>query len=170
MIRRKKKGQMPSQMFMYILSMIIIGLMIYLSMKWMGSLFRTQEDISVAQIKIDMENAFEKIKYNYGSWKFEEFSVPSGINKVCFLDEGMGKSGQYRDKGLCNEGHDDYDPLICDAWEGGLQNVAFDPRIDVPVYISDVKVGGEGYLCQEVDSGKIKVKLTGLGNAVKVSS
>ena len=87
---RRKKAQIESQMFIYIFTLIVIGLLLYLGVKWLIDLSNKGNQVNVAQLKVDMENAFEEIKYNYGSWRYEEFLIPNGVNKICFLDKVPG--------------------------------------------------------------------------------
>lgn len=169
-----KKSQIPSQMFTYIFILIVIGMLLFFGIRWLGSIMNKEEQISMAKVKVDMENSFEEIKYNYGSWSYEEFNIPSEARKVCFLDKGYsnnGGEGYYQNTDLCTSGTDDFDPLICDAWGAQDQNIVFDP-IDamggMSIDVRDVEVDG-GYICFNNTNGRIKAKLTGKGDAVKVS-
>ena len=168
-----RKAQIPSQMFTYIFVLLVIGMLMFFGVKWIGSIMDKEEQISNAKVKINMENAFEEIKHNYGSWENEEFRVPGKVNRVCFLDKGysqQGGEGFYEYTDLCTSGTDDYDPLICDAWGAEDQNVVFDPMdaVEISVDVRDVEVDG-GYLCVNNTNGRIRVKLTGKGDVVKVS-
>jgi hypothetical protein len=164
---RKAQAQ---QVFIYLLTIIIIGLMFFFGIKWMGKLWEQHDKINVVQLKVDMETAFNKIRTNYGSQQMHEFRIPGDITKVCFIDQSqyLGKSS----KGLCSAGSPDYEPIMCDLWDGiGDENVLFSPAelIESPIYVKDVRIGGDGYICYKVSNNRIKVRLTGLGDSVKVS-
>ncbi|MGM5481853.1 MAG: hypothetical protein ACQESF_00175 [Nanobdellota archaeon] len=164
------KAQIPSQMFTYILTLLVIGMMLFLGVKWLGSLMDKSEDISMAKTKVEMESAFEKIKTNFGSWEYKEFRIPSEATRVCFLDRNYAKNGDYKSTGICTEGNSDYNPIICEAWGAETQSIVFEPMdaMEMTVDVNYVEVEG-GYICFKNENGVIRVKLTGKGNAVKVS-
>jgi len=140
----------------------------------MGKLWSHQDEINVVQLKVDMENSFDKIRSNYGSAKTEEFKIPGKINKVCFVEQGYFKNNPGANKndiGLCKSGHKDYEPMMCEFWDGeSSENVFFKPSLETGIYVKDIRIGsGEGYQCFDVERGYITVKLVGLGDAVKIS-
>lgn len=164
---KMKRAQGPSQMFVYIITLIVIGLMLYMSVKWIGGIQSTAKEIDVASLKSDLENSFESIKYKPYSMSTESFVIPDGINTVCFLDATF---PQKMLRPICDPGNNsEFDPLMCNDWHDN-QSVVFRPSdiVTRPIYLEDVRVG-EGYLCFEVQQGKINVRLEGKGNAVKVT-
>lgn len=166
-----KRAQIPSQMFTYILTMLVIGMLLFLGVKWVGTIMDRGSDITMAKIKTDMEGAFEDIKYSYGSWKNEEFVLPSEVERVCFFDEEKRKDETYRNTDICTVDDDDYSPTICDSWGQEGSNIVFDPirSMDAEINVRDIEVDEPGYLCVNETNGRIKVKLTGQGDSVKVS-
>jgi hypothetical protein len=166
---KSKKGDV-GQVFIYILTILIMGLMLYFGVKWIVGLVTTQCDIGVAQMKIDLETSFEKKRPNTGSWENVEFYVPGCLNlkKVCFLDQSYQVINR-PDSGLCKLGEKDYNPMMCYAWNTE-ENILFDPPVSVSIYVKDIKVDSSvGYKCFPIEDNKFKVKLTGLGVSVRVS-
>ncbi len=167
-------------MFIYIMTMLLVGLTLYFGMKWILGIWRTSEKIEPVQLKADMEKVFEDYRYSYGQWGIEEFTIPSGIKRVCFVEKKINgrKAGQefnVDSEGLCNRASEDYDPLMCDSWKTyNSQSVLFDPmqKVDASVNIGNIDVAVKGssqhYLCIPVSDKKISVKLTGIGDAVRV--
>lgn len=171
---KSRKSQMPSQMFTYIFTLLVIGMLMFFGVKAIGYLIETFDDVTMVEAKKSIESAFEKIKSNYRSWQKKEFRVPDEVNRVCFLDkEYATEEGEdwYKNTGLCKKSSDDYAPLVCDAWGARDQNVVFTPidAMKVGVDVQYVKVESPGYLCVNNTNGKVVVKLTGEGDAVKVS-
>lgn len=166
-----KKAEIAGQVFIYLLTIVIMGLMFYFGVKWMIGLMNTTDDINTAQLKIDFETSFDSIRSNYASSKDEVFDVPSGTNKVCFVDEKYNNADK-RTAGLCDPANAvDYNPTMCNTWMlVEDSNIFFEPPIDVPIYIKNIDVEG-GYKCFVPDShaNTIRVKLIGLGDGVKVS-
>ncbi|MBN2457746.1 hypothetical protein JXB31_01285 [Candidatus Woesearchaeota archaeon] len=162
-----KKSQ-AQQIFIYLLTLLIIGLMMFFGLKWVWQIVNIEDEINVAQFRVDLENSFDKIRPNYGSWKYEVFDIPKGINKVCFVEHSK-YNDMKDDAGLCDPDNiTAYDPVMCYAWENGDENVLFDSTVVDSLQIKNLKVE-DGYLCLDVDSRKIRFKMRGLGDSVMVS-
>lgn len=168
---KKKKAQAENQVFIYLLTIIIIGLMFYFGIRWIMTLNHKTNEIAVVQLKVDLEKAFDEIRPSYLSSRYEEFNVPDGIKKICFVDQDNRERGRVKSKApLCDKTKADYDYMICNAWDGSKdENVFFEPTINSPVYLGKISIGVNGYLCKEVQNGKIGMKLTGLGDMVSIS-
>lgn len=176
MIRKNsKKSQVPAQMFTYILTILIIGLMLYFGVSWLGTLMEHSGSISTTQLKTNLEDSFEEMRGNFGSMREYQFLVPQGITTVCFLDrdesESAGGSVEALQAGdLCGK----Y-PLICEVWADPSQNIAFDPELDMPIEVRDVVIeDGDDELCEgkcickDTSNGRFSVRLVGKGDAVEV--
>ncbi len=167
-LTKMKKSQAESHMFVYIMTMVVIGVLLFLGTKWLLMLVDKGCDVEVIKMKKTIENQFEKIKYNRNSYEWVEFFIPcDDVEKVCFFDSEYAANGKYKTSGICTEGDDDFDLMLCDAWGTGETSIAFKPFLENTVYLEDVRVK-DGYLCLDVDLGKIKVKLVGLGDGVLV--
>jgi hypothetical protein len=171
-LRKTKKGD-AGQVFVYILTVLIMGLMLYFGVKWIIGLMSTTGEIEVAQLKIDLETSFEKIRPNTRSWQNVVFNVPEGLKKVCFVDSSYSLADK-KNSGLCQPATPanlDYNPIMCNAWKSNNdENIMFDPPVDKAIYIKDIKVdSSSGYKCFLVENNKFRVKLTGLGVGVRVS-
>jgi hypothetical protein len=167
-----KKGEV-GQVFIYILTILIMGLMLYFGIKWIMGLILIQDEIAVTQLKIDLEDSFNNIRSQTRSSENMVFNVPSGLKKVCFLDRTYPYLKK-QETDLCTLGKDDYNPLMCNAWTSNDvdESIFFDPPVSVAIYVKDIKVDPteHGYKCIAIDNNKFKVKLIGLGIYVRVSS
>lgn len=164
-VRSYRKAQVQSQVFVYILTMIVIGLLLYFGITWIGDLLATGETIGATQFKVNMENAFSNL--DYGSQRTEDFSVPEGIKRICFLDNTQPKD--IGNSALCLSGSDDYAPLICNLWKDNASAVGFSPAAETQIDIGPVKIGSPYFICFDTENrNRISLRLTGLGDRIKV--
>ncbi|MFW6013860.1 MAG: hypothetical protein ACOCQG_01685 [Candidatus Nanoarchaeia archaeon] len=168
-----KNAQIPAQMFTYILTLLIIGLMLYFGVSWIGTLMGHSESISDTRLKTQLDDAFEEMKGNYGSMREYDFRVPQGLRTVCFLDKEEGEEAGSVEALNAGDFCDDY-PLICEVWVDPSQNIAFEPSLDMPIEISDVEIAdGDGVcenkcMCKNITDGMFSVRLVGKGDTVEV--
>ena len=83
-MKRNKKAQ-TSEIFFFILAIVIIGLLLLFGVKYIMELGSKVNQIELVQFKTDLENSAEEYRPVYGKWKKLTFSVPVGILKVCFV-------------------------------------------------------------------------------------
>ena len=171
--KKHKKAQMQSQMFIYLLTILIIGFLLFLGFKWIGGISKMIHKIDVSKLTRDMKSTFSEYKSRPGSWKIATFDLPDGITKVCFTDLSIQKT-TIEHSSICTKGTKDYDALICDAWKDKTQNVFFFPRDKVESnvkidYIAVPKDNTKGYVCFDAVASKLTIKVKGTGNKVEVS-
>ncbi len=174
-IEKNKKAQVPAQMFTYILTLLIIGLMLYFGVGWLGDLISHADEIEEVQFKNQLENTFEEMKGDYGTMREESFRTPGDIQRVCFLDSDKGDDADSIAQ-LPDDICDDY-PMICDTWLDEGQNIAFYPDDEFDLYIdfADIEVDDgddfcEDYcVCRNVTDGRFSVTLIGRGDTVEVT-
>ena len=175
-MKRKSKGQIPSQMFTYILTLIIIGLMLYLGVGWIGDLMSQQRNIVEVRLKTGLENEFSALETSYNKMEVHEFEVPNDVERVCFMDQNFATQTNVDNQGICSEGDPDYNPVICDIWKNDPeQNVAFYPQLSSPIGVSNIDVEEEVagnnnyYMCTDISEGRFSVRLIGKGDSVEVT-
>ena len=153
-------------MFIYILSLIIIGLLLFFGIRWIGDLIDTTKVIDATKFKVDLENAFNSIRAQYGSSKIYEFVLPDGIDQICFVDSRVIPANQ----GICKATDDYYDPIMCDAWRDNTSSVLFSPPIQADIDVGLVEISDiRKDLCfKTVNSHRIKLRLIGLGDMVRI--
>ncbi len=158
-----KKADTASQAFIYIFTLFVIAFLLFMGVKWLLSLMALGEDINVSRVKIDLENSFDSIKTRYGSRAVKTFTIPNEVSVVCFFGES------YSGGDICDSLKDDYNPILCELGKDQGINVLFFPLGNIPIYLPDLEIADEDYLCFDVTNGKIKVRLQSLGNKVKIS-
>ncbi|MFW6013545.1 MAG: hypothetical protein ACOCQG_00060 [Candidatus Nanoarchaeia archaeon] len=161
-------------MFTYILTLLIIGLMLYFGVDWIFTLLGYFGLITDTQLKTQLDDAFEEMEGNYGSMREYDFRVPQGLRTVCFLDKEEGEeAGSVEALNDMDDFCGDY-PVICETWVDTSQNIAFEPPLDMRIEIRDVEivdgddVCNEKGICKNITDRMFSVSLVGKGDTVEV--
>lgn len=162
-----------SEIFSFILAILVIGLLLLFGVKYIIELGNRVSQIDLVIFKIDIERYADEIRPVYGKWKKIEMNIPAGINMVCFVEhETFTESPLYiLQEGICTKGHEDYNMLMCAAWQDDLtRNVYTKPfdELEVGIDIGSLEVGSvdEHYLCFDTSNNILKIKMTGKGDRV----
>ncbi len=185
----KKKSQAQSQVFFYILGVVIIGLIILYGFNTIRGFGKRAEQAMVIKFKTDLDSIVDTL--DYGSIKIQEFSLLG--RKVCFVDLDADAQDVSQHSNICKPPEEDdadkgdYDPLICDSWATtDAVNVFLDPPPDITLVFPKLKIDSNNdakqdavesncaedrcYICMDIgESGKIKLKFEGQGDSVLVS-
>jgi len=163
-----KKAQITNQVFIYILTVLIIGLLLFFGIKWIGDFVKGTDSFDEIQFIKNIENSFSGIQY--GSAINKNFHVPSGVDMVCFVDSDLPKP-EIRLRDLCLPGSEVYEPLICNGWLDNTSAILFAPPLEHDINIRPVRIEDpQKFLCfSTVKNNWVKVRLIGLGNRVKVT-
>ena len=169
-----RKGQ-TTQIFFFILAIIIIGLLLLFGVKSIMELGGKVEQIDLVRFKIDLESYAEEIGPVYGRWKKLEIDVPAGIERVCFVqyDDPEGDVWYKQYQGLCKNDNEDYNFLMCQAWQDDeSRNVYTEPfdKLDIGINLGNIEVGGvdDYYLCVDTSEHYMKIKMTGKGDKLLI--
>lgn len=171
-----KKAQ-TSEIFFFILAILIIGLLLLFGVKYIMELGNKVNQIELVQFKTDLESSADEIRPVYGKWRKLELSVPQGVEAVCFVQHDTYSAAPLyiQQQGLCLEGNDEYNFLMCNAWQDDpSRNVYTDPfdELEIGIFIEGLEVrqttamGDVYYLCTDTSSGVLQVKMTGKGDRV----
>lgn len=163
-----------SEIFFFILAIIIIGLLLLFGVKYIIELGTKVSQIDLVQFKTDLEGYADEIRPVYGKWKKIELTIPAGIDRVCFVQFPTTSDTFYiQDQGICQKDSADYDFLMCQAWQDDTtRNVYTDPfdELDIGIDLGAMDVGDAdtNYLCIDTSSNILKIKMTGRGDHVLV--
>lgn len=162
-----RRGQVENQIFIYLMTVLVIGFLLFFGIRWFGGLIKQEDLIQELQFKSALENAFDRQRSNYGSSAPKEFIAP-GTGRVCFVDTQIGLNARPF-KGLCVQSHADYDPYMCNDWKDNVSAVVAWPPLSVEINIGAVELPEPNYVCFDtVSTKRIKVTLVGLGNRVRI--
>ncbi len=165
-----------SEIFFFILAIIIIGLLLLFGVKYIMELGTKVNQIDLVQFKVDLEGYADEIRPVYGKWKKIELFVNTGIERVCFVQHETFTAkllNIQQEEGICIKGHKDYNLLMCNAWiDDSSRNVFTDPfdKLDIGINLGTMEVGDAdtNYLCIDTTTNILKIKMTGKGDRVLV--
>jgi len=152
-----RKAQI-SQVFVYILAIIVFSLVLLFGYKSIKGLISQSEKVDYIHFKTKLESTIKRV--DYGDIIIEEFTIPKGYNDVCFID--LKRSGNTNNV------------IIDDSWTNGVDANVFlvASQNDVDSFYTDkdkLSVPAPNYVCIPVTQGRIKVNFEGIGKEVQVS-
>ena len=169
LLGKSKKAQL-GQVFVYILAAFLaVAIMLYGYRTIRGFGERT-EQIGLVRFKTDLESEIRTIASDYGSVKKAELALPSKYTKVCFVDLSKpAKGSRICEPPTPNYPNPDFNPIACDAWEGGTQNIFLVPWADFVIKTEKIQITEpDGALCVSTINGRITLRLEGLGDKTKI--
>tara|TARA_Y100000310_G_scaffold345173_1_gene462361 strand:+ start:4858 stop:5427 length:570 start_codon:yes stop_codon:yes gene_type:complete len=101
----KKKGQMLSMPFVYILVIVVIGFVLIFGTKAVKDIWCVKDETQIRKFFLDLSNEVE-IMYNLdvGSGKkFRSLSLPESVDYVCLYDPGKGMTLSQEDLDVLDE-------------------------------------------------------------------
>lgn len=159
-----KKGVLD-QMLLYILALFIAALILFYGYKAITSLQHRAEEIALVRFEKSLQAKIENLASQYESIRIEELDVPQDVKKVCFADKNACIGGNDA-AGLCTVGGPDYNAIIKDAITSKTDNVFMIPTYQ-NLNIKKIVIFG-GTLCINNVGGRIKLKLTGMGDGTQI--
>jgi|TARA_B100001971_G_scaffold164052_1_gene154523 hypothetical protein len=161
-IKKAKKSQ-ASQVFIYILAIIVFSLVLLFGYKAIKGLITSSEKIDYVHFKAKLESAIKRV--DYGDKLIEEFSIPSGFNEVCFISYEPGVETPSTTT--------TYD-IIDDSWSSNVKANAFLVLSDediTPFYIEQkmkATDGANNFYCAPVNKGQIELTIDGVKDYAQI--
>lgn len=149
-----RKGQVQSQVFVFIIGLIIVSMVLLLGYKMINFFGKNAKEVNYEQFKSDLIGEISKISDEYGSLHKVDIIVPVDFTDVCFINSN-----------ITTVNPDDIsDPLIRDSVESKTESNVFlmDPKLKETLFINNMETE-EPLLCFEND-GKIKITIEGMGD------
>ena len=159
-LKRNLKSQMIGQIFIYILSLILIGFILIYGYNAIVDFRERAKEVSFANFENDLSSMVEIVAPDTGTIKTESFEVPAGYGKVCFVKS-------FPDfPTLSSTGY----PLIENTINKKVKkNVFLIKEAPRSFFIGNIEVISDDnkILCIDAVNGIIKIKFEGKGdNAV----
>ena len=159
-----KRGQIQGQVFIYILTLIITaGILIY-GYNSIKKLNATSNQVQFVEFKTNLKSNIETISSDYNSVKTYTYNVPSKVKEVCFYQES-------HPPGIPADLVNIDNPYIRDQVIDTNNNVflVMDNTIE-SMEFSGIEIGDNDLqlLCIPITGGRLKLKLEGKGDGVKV--
>jgi len=163
------KRAQATQIFIYLISVLIVGLILYYGYVSVKGFGKKQEELSFVNFKNSLENAIKTISADYGTMRIVEFELPIKYTKVCLVTTDWLR----RDVSIQNINIEKLSNnerfIIQDSISGGSKNNVF-LFPDGNAFEIETKIEVEGFIkCFESSRGKISIRIEGLGDRAKIS-
>ena len=157
----QKKSQIQSQVFIYIIAIIVFSLILVYGYNAIIGFKERSEQIAYIQFKTGLVSTVDRISSDYGTVKREEFFIGGDYKKVCFVQSYNSPE---------NLAGDISDPIVKDSVEGGAdKNVfLFTNTLQESFDVGEINVSN-GYNCTPIVNGKVKVQFEGKGDHTLIS-
>jgi len=151
---KTKRGLIISQVFIYAISLVIIGIILIMGYKYISGTKDTIDKTDILLLKNKLTNDIESITSDFGSEKKVSYSIlPS--TELCLVDKDNVNINNLNDY-----------PLIKDSLEDNIEKNAFlvGNSIFESFYIGELEINDPYFLCLKPVSGKINFVIEGKGN------
>ena len=161
------RGQITGQVFIYILTAVIVGLILLFGIKAVLKILKTGEEVELVEFKINFEKRLEK-DMQHGVVDDKPVEIRGGFKEVCFV-QLKDDLGGYTTPPLALR--NSY-PLIWNSWNDKVDENIFFVKEEMKdsMYVKNLKVRDpNNYVCLSVTSGIVSnVRFIGQGNGVLV--
>lgn len=155
----RKKSQLYSQIFIYVLTIILISFILVYGYNAVQNFKTRAEQVSCLKFKNDLQNSVESVISDFGTVKRKDLQLCAGYSQVCFVEtfENLKLPANI-------------DPIIKDSILSNtgknvflIENIAKES-----FYAGNISVEPD-VLCINAVNGKISLKLEGKGNHVALA-
>ena len=155
-----RKSQLYGQIFVYVLTIILISLILVYGYKSIQDFKNRAEQVACFKFKNDLQNTVESALSDYGIIKRKDIQLCNNYNMVCFVET-------YEIINLPN----DIDPIIKDSIKSNTgRNVFLVKNIArESFYAGKISVEPEDVLCINATNNQITLRFEGFGNHVLLS-
>lgn len=168
-LKNRKKAQVTGQIFIYVIAAVIFAFIMLYGYQSLRDINDKSCKVGLISFKTDIENSIKGISSSLNEEK-RGYRLPAncGYDEVCFIDTAfipfVNGTPAICDQTNITESR----PLICNAWKDGpLQNVFTLPDGDLEINVGTIELD-DHYLCVKNRGGKVKLRLIGMGDRVKI--
>lgn len=159
-----KKGQI-GQIFIYLISTLIIILVLYYGYGAIKDIGSKQKEISYVKFQNALSEMIAHTSSDYGTVRIEDFMVPAGYTQVCLIDPSLIVTGD-----VSSIPANQY-PIIVDSVKDNVQANIFVLPGGSPFYAPKMFIDTPAkFFCINATQGRIKLRIEGLGDKAKVES
>lgn len=166
-----KKSQAQTQIFIYILALVIVSLILLYGYNSIKKLREQTSAIEHIQFKTDLETSIERINFEFGTVEKKSFIIPGSFKQVCFLE--LERVGDISDenKTIIRTNY----PIIGDIIDSIIGDVGVKENIflvksitEESFFIDNISPDGI-FHCFNITRGRLNLKLEALGKKVRIS-
>lgn len=154
-----RKSQLYSQIFIYILSIILISFILFYGYNAVQNFKKRAEQVCLLKLRSDVVNAVESISSDFGSIKRKDMELCAGYSQVCFVET-------LESPVLPN----DADPIIKDSVlsDAGKNVFLVEKIAKESFYAGKISVEPD-VMCIKAANNKVSIKLEGRGSHALLS-
>ncbi len=159
-LKKSKKAQISSQVFVYILAAVIVGIILMVGYKAISTIIGFTSKVPVEDFIMDFDSSIHRVSRSYGSVKKFEFTLPEKFDEVCFIDS-MNKDNKFEISPDSAENEwirdiitDNVKENVFLLKQGAIKN-------EKKIYVDDLDVASD-YLCIK-NQGLMELWLEGTG-------
>lgn len=157
-----KKAQIYGQIFIYILTIVLVSFILVYGYNAVKNLKDGAEQISCLKFKNDLTSAVEIVSSDFGSVKRKDIELCGNYKQICFVEtfENFDRSNPQGTN----------DPIIIDNIKSNTRKNVFlaDNIAKESFYIGVISVDND-VLCIKSTGNKLSLRLEGKGNHVLLS-
>lgn len=164
-LQGNRKSQIQTQVFVYILSMIVISLILLYGYNAIKGFREKQEQITGIELENQLKALINSASPKYGSIEKGDLAMPSEYNMICFVDNTkMGYDNN--DCGL----QEPSAAIVKDAIQFSTANIFLIPDGSKNFKIGNIKVDdSSGCICITKTGSNAVFRVEGLGSGVRIS-
>jgi hypothetical protein len=160
-----KKAQIQSQIFVYILTMLVVGLILLYGYNAIKGFKQKQEDVTMIEVENQLKTLITSASSKYGSIEKAELNLPSAYEKICFADNTKLGPTSRLDCGLSGQPK----TIVVDSIKSSTANIFLVPDGSKNFKIGKIIVDN-GCVCIGRTGSQTVFRIEGMGNGVKISS
>lgn len=163
-----KKAEVSGEIIVYIFGILVVSLVVIYGYSAIQKFIHQSEEVDHLQFEKELTGTIYSVASDYGTVKIKEFSLPSDITEICFIDLTVTEQAK---RDAIKPTH----PLIHDSWSSDAPANIFllDGKVESKMIFSGDEETGEpymrisdvaGWFCINSPSGKIKLRIEGKGS------
>jgi hypothetical protein len=163
---RRKKTQIQSKVFMYILAGIVAVLVIFYTFKAIQAFKGEKRRAIMVELEEKLKTAVEIASSKFGSLSVEAFNLPEGTEEVCFVD--LENIPAVLETSLV-----DRFPIIKNSLEGNENVNTFviiNGKVGESLYIGPVCFDWPYYKCIKTPKNILKAAFEGMGGCTQIKT
>lgn len=155
----RKKSQLYSQVFVYILTIILIAFILIYGYNAIQSFRKRADQVACLKFKNDLTNSIELVSNEFGSVKRKDLELCGNYKKVCFVES-------IENPNIPNNA----DPIIKDSIlsNAGKNVFLVEDIAKESFYAGKISVNPD-VMCIKTANNKVSLRLEGKGNHVLIS-
>ena len=164
-----KKSQMIGQVFIYIVTVVVVGLILLFGYNAIMTVKGKSDEIILTKFKSDVANMVEVVSSDFGTVKIKSFELPARYTKACFVKN----YGGFPDPDTSPSTLFDKYPIMEDSVRDKVDKNLFlvEASVGASFFVGDIDVDDTyGVLCFSATNNRIKVRFEGKGNHALLSA